>query len=97
MMMFMMPLFPTVNANIPGLNLEIDPALPKPTPVQVEQLRQLFLVGSVCHLAAKYDLPAEGLPAKDRRRLRYAYKVSFFRLNILIFFYPCWLLVVLLI
>ncbi|KAM3172319.1 hypothetical protein ACTXT7_014788 [Hymenolepis weldensis] len=64
-----------LNANIPDLNLEIDPALPKPTPVQVEQLRQLFLVGSVCHLAAKYDLPAEGLPAKDRRRLRYAYKV----------------------
>nr|CDS26678.1 ATP dependent RNA helicase DHX37 [Hymenolepis microstoma] len=64
-----------LNANIPDLNLEIDPALPKPTFVQVEQLRQLFLVGSVCHLAAKYDLPAEGLPAKDRRRLKYAYKV----------------------
>lgn len=67
--------FVIVNANIPDLNLEIDPALPKPTPAQVEQLRQLFLVGSVCHLAAKYDLPIEGLPAKDRRRLKYAYKV----------------------
>ncbi|KAM7537775.1 hypothetical protein Aperf_G00000070192 [Anoplocephala perfoliata] len=65
-----------LNANVPDLNLEIDPALPKPTPAQVEQLRQLFLVGSVCHLAAKYDLPFEGLPAKDRRRLKYAYKVA---------------------
>nr|CDS17524.1 ATP dependent RNA helicase DHX37 [Echinococcus granulosus] len=64
-----------LNANVQGLNLELDPALPKPTTTQVEQLRQLFLVGSVCHLAAKYDLPVEDLPAKDRRRLRYAYKV----------------------
>ncbi|KAL5110696.1 putative ATP-dependent RNA helicase DHX37 [Taenia crassiceps] len=64
-----------LNANVQGLNLELDPALPKPTANQVEQLRQLFLVGSVCHLAAKYDLPAADLPAKDRRRLRYAYKV----------------------
>ncbi|KAL5966851.1 putative ATP-dependent RNA helicase DHX37 [Taenia solium] len=64
-----------LNANVQGLNLELDPALPKPTATQVEQLRQLFLVGSVCHLAAKYDLPVEDLPAKDRRRLRYAYKV----------------------
>ncbi|VDK31909.1 unnamed protein product [Taenia asiatica] len=62
-------------AYVEGLNLELDPALPKPTATQVEQLRQLFLVGSVCHLAAKYDLPVEDLPAKDRRRLRYAYKV----------------------
>ncbi|VDM19438.1 unnamed protein product, partial [Hydatigera taeniaeformis] len=65
-----------LNANVPGLDLKLDLALPKPTATQIEQLRQLFLVGSVCHLAAKYDLPTEELPAKDRRRLRYAYKVG---------------------
>ncbi|VDD74966.1 unnamed protein product [Mesocestoides corti] len=65
-----------LNANVPDLNLQVEPALAKPTPTQVEQLRQLFLVGSVCHLAAKFDLPVEGLPVKDRRRLRYAYKAK---------------------
>ncbi|VDN39645.1 unnamed protein product, partial [Dibothriocephalus latus] len=63
-----------LNANVPDLNLTVDPALPKPTPAQVESLRQLFLVGSACHLATKFDVPVEGLPTKDRRRLRYAYK-----------------------
>lgn len=65
-----------MNANVPDLNLQLDPALPKPTALQIEQLRQLFLVGSVCHLAAKYSLPVEDLPAKDRRRLKYAYNVN---------------------
>ncbi|BHF66707.1 ATP-dependent RNA helicase dhx37 [Sparganum proliferum] len=67
-----------LNANVPDLNLTVDPSLPKPTPAQVESLRQLFLVGSACHLATKFDVPVEGLPAKDRRRLRYAYKVPGF-------------------
>ncbi|THD22867.1 ATP dependent RNA helicase DHX37 [Fasciola hepatica] len=64
-----------LNANIPGLCLKLDPVLPRPTPDQVQQLRQLFLVGSPCHLATKFDVPVEGLPAKDRKRLRYAYRV----------------------
>uniref|UniRef100_A0A0X3QAR2 RNA helicase n=1 Tax=Schistocephalus solidus TaxID=70667 RepID=A0A0X3QAR2_SCHSO len=67
-----------LNANVPDLNLTVDPSLPKPTPAQVESLRQLFLVGSACHLATKFDVPVEGLPTKDRRRLRYAYKVPGF-------------------
>uniref|UniRef100_A0A183ARI6 Helicase C-terminal domain-containing protein n=1 Tax=Echinostoma caproni TaxID=27848 RepID=A0A183ARI6_9TREM len=64
-----------LNANIPDLGLALDLTLPRPTPDQVQQLRQLFLVGSPCHLATKFDLPVEGLPAKDRKRLRHAYRV----------------------
>lgn len=64
-----------MNANIPDLNLQVDAGLPKPTAAQIEELRQLFLVGSACHIATKFDLVTEGLPAKDQRRLRYAYKV----------------------
>ena len=75
----------SVNANVQDLNLELDPALPKPTALQVEQLRQLFLVGSACNLAAKYDLPVDGLPAKDRRRLKHAYNVNIVFLFAIIF------------
>ncbi|OON17889.1 helicase protein, partial [Opisthorchis viverrini] len=64
-----------LNANIPDLCLTLDLVLPRPTGDQINQLRQLFLVGSPCHVASKFDVPVDGLPAKDRRRLRYAYKV----------------------
>ncbi|TGZ64850.1 hypothetical protein CRM22_006147 [Opisthorchis felineus] len=64
-----------LNANVPDLCLTLDLVLPRPTGDQINQLRQLFLVGSPCHVASKFDVPVEGLPAKDRRRLRYAYKV----------------------
>ncbi|KAF7256569.1 hypothetical protein EG68_06346 [Paragonimus skrjabini miyazakii] len=64
-----------LNANDPDLCLGLDLVLPRPTPNQVNQLRQLFLVGSPCNVGSKFDVPVEGLPAKDRRRLRFAYKV----------------------
>ncbi|CAL8084537.1 unnamed protein product [Calicophoron daubneyi] len=64
-----------LNANVPDLNLALDPVLARPTPDQVQQLRQLFLVGSPCHVASIFDVPVEGLPAKERRRLRHAYRV----------------------
>ncbi|GAA48744.1 ATP-dependent RNA helicase DHX37/DHR1 [Clonorchis sinensis] len=64
-----------LNANVPDLCLTLDLVLPRPTGDQINQLRQLFLVGSPCHVASKFDVTVEGLPAKDRRRLRYAYKV----------------------
>ncbi|KAA3673940.1 ATP-dependent RNA helicase DHX37/DHR1 [Paragonimus westermani] len=64
-----------LNANDPDLCLGLDLVLPRPTLNQVNQLRQLFLVGSPCNVASKFDVPVEGLSAKDRRRLRFAYKV----------------------
>lgn len=64
-----------LNSNVPNLGLPLDLVLPRPTSTQFNQLRQLFLVGSPCHVASKFDAPVEGLPAKDRRRLRFAYKV----------------------
>lgn len=64
-----------LNANVPGLNLTVNPNLPRPNHSQVTQLRQLFLVGSPCHIARKLDISILGLPAKERRRLRYAYEI----------------------
>ncbi|CAH8624766.1 unnamed protein product [Dicrocoelium dendriticum] len=64
-----------LNSNIPDLGLSLDLVLPRPTTLQFSQLRQLFLVGSPCHVASKFGAPVEGVPAKDRRRLRFAYKV----------------------
>lgn len=66
-----------VNANLPNSDLTVDPSLPRPTSLQINQLRQLFLVGSPCNVARKLSVPLSGLPTTDRRRLRYAYEVCF--------------------
>ncbi|CAH8499195.1 unnamed protein product [Schistosoma turkestanicum] len=64
-----------LNVIIPDLGLSIDLCLPKPSDFQMNQLRQLFLVGSPCQIAKKLNVPVTGLPGSERRRLRYAYEI----------------------
>ncbi|CAH8557546.1 unnamed protein product [Heterobilharzia americana] len=64
-----------LNVIIPDLGLTIDLCLPRPSDSQIIQLRQLFLVGSPCHIAKKLNVSVSGLPGNERRRLRYAYEI----------------------